>query len=193
MHDRELIDAYAEMIKQKIEMGFAPTLLSFMFNALPGGQRQHLEVMNREVIRVYGRFLSRCYRHPRGVPIAELPLWLAFPDWPVYKVFKDYFANIAINDGLHMHAVALTPWFTRLGQDLEGHFLSVQKPYFTADTPLMRIHAGTITRSPEKVVDYVLKSLKTHRSLSDDVLILPRVRSEMPSRDRFGLFFQGRE
>ena len=177
--DKKLIDGYAEMVQERLERGFTPTLLSFMFRELGGSAAGKQQQMRRAVERTYARHLTHIWRRPDAKDLSDLPLWFGTPDRPVFKHFPDHLANIVINDGLHMPMAALTPPASRLGTSLEGHIDDHQSRYFPACGLLHRIHATEVTETPDIVVGYVMKSVPRGRCGGDELLVLPRTRSEM--------------
>ena len=94
------------------------------------------------------------------------------------KESKDHLADIVNNDGRHYHAIDLMPPWTRsacsMSDLIAEHQLALAGPW----RPLARLHAQTIVETPERAVAYVLKSLTRGRVTSDELLVLPRARSE---------------
>jgi hypothetical protein len=60
------------------------------------------------------------------------------------------------------------------------HFRLNRTLYIHRERPLARVHAQPILNDPGYVTEYVLKSLSRQRFSLDDLVILPRSRSELP-------------
>ena len=119
-----------------------------------------------------------------GRSIFALSEKLAYPDLPVPKAQKQRLRDITLNDGLHLHALALIPPGSQMEGGLDQHFadnqaLYVRREHAVARHPLARVHAQPIIRDPDYVTEYVFKSLSRQRFSLDDVLILPRNRGEL--------------
>jgi hypothetical protein len=103
-----------------------------------------------------------------------------FPDLPVYKREKKSIEDVSINNGLHYGGIALTPPISRFQSTLDAYFEQDQKKY--VNEKLSRIHVAPITWNPAYVTDYVAKSFKRGRVSEEDIIILPRVISELPAK-----------
>ncbi len=152
-----------------------------MFSRIRGRRPSVIRQMEREVERVFATVLTRIIRDPRKLPIRFLPLWLVCPDYPVPKHAKQELRDVAVNDGLHMHGIALIPPWNRMNERFEQHFEMYQELYARQGCPLHRVHAVPITTNPGYVTAYVLKSVQRRRLDFDNVLVLPRCHDE-PSR-----------
>jgi hypothetical protein len=179
---KQLVAAYAGWAEERVMLSFKPTMLTFMFNPLPGSSTAKQGQMFEVVTRTFSKALTRVHRHPDKADWWKLPLWIGCVDWPIHKRFKDHYANIAINDGAHMHMLALDPPNSRLerwGITLEQEILDInQKLYIGTEPGLHRIHCLTISDDAGYVTDYALKALKTGRTSVDDILVLPRAKAE---------------
>ena len=187
--DRKLsessIKGYATWAAQHVERGWDPYLLSFMFDYVPGSRASVLKQMQREVERVYSTALTRVVRKPRcEAAQGTLPLWIVCPDLPVPKRQKQSLRDVIVNDGLHYEAIALIPPGSRLEEGLDVHFRHHQALYVRPKQPLARLRADPIIKDPGYVTEYALKSLSRQRFSLDEVLILPRSRSEFPRRSQ---------
>jgi len=182
---KEVEDAFTKMVMDRIECGFDPHLLSFMFNPIPGSQQAKLREMHHEAERAYAKILTRAFRRPHSVPdLMCLPFWLVCPDWPVPKKQKQKRDDVTINDGMHLHAIALMPPDTRMQESLSDHIRDNHLHYWGADKPVRRLHADPMTKTPAKAVGYAMKSLKRRRMDETDILILPRANDEMSRLSR---------
>jgi hypothetical protein len=176
------IQGYAAWAAQHVERGWEPYLLSFMFQQVPGSRASVLKQMQRDVERVYSTSLTRIVRKPRyEAEKGRLPIWLAVPDLPVPKRQKLSLRDVTVNDGLHYQGVALIPPGSRLKDGLDVHFRHHQALYVRPEHRLTRIHVKPVSHDPDYVTKYVLKSLSRQRFSLDEVLVLPRSRSELPT------------
>lgn len=180
MRDSEnLFPSWVDLL---IREGMKPFLLTFMFNSISGHPRAQLEQMNREIERAYAMLLTRIVRNPRSKNLGYLdrPIWLCSPDRPVRKRDKINLREVMVNDGLHVHGIALIPINSRL-RDFEQFVYENQEMLANSRRPLLRFDARPITDTPSRATRYALKGLINHRFDSDTLLVLPRALSEMPS------------
>ncbi|UDL96279.1 hypothetical protein LGH83_08925 [Lichenihabitans sp. PAMC28606] len=162
--------------------GYEAYLLSFMFHALHGSHGEVHGSMEKAVEQAYAKAVTRVFRYPNSqVNTRDRMKWLVFPDRPVPKHARKAVWEVRLNDGVHMHAIALVPPFTRLKVPFDVHVNANRTLY--ACHPLMRLHAVSITDRPEYVTGYAMKSLKRRTVDFDDVIILPRTVSQMPTRE----------
>jgi hypothetical protein len=68
-------------------------------------------------------------------------------------------------------------------EPLDIHFQQHQSRYARPkheqlDYPLMRVHAEPIVRTPAEAMEYILKALLRRWAHPDELLILPKARSE---------------
>jgi len=156
-----------------------------MFHQIPGGKKAKLRSMNDALYRFYKTFLTRVIRNPHSAfHQDQRPLFFAAPDYPVPKHDKEWLSDIAINDGLHMHGILVVPLQSRLKKDLIGHIQQYRRLYLPP--PLRRIHIRGIEGNFGRVSDYICKSIKKGRNTWDDVIILPKNRSEIrPTSELF--------
>ena len=175
---RQIVAAYAASVQERINEGWEPAIVSFMFHELSGSKLAAAEQMRNEVERIYGWLLTRRCRRPGQTPSHRLPFFLACPDYPVPKRSKDHLTDIAINEGRHYHAIDLMPPWTRNACTLSDLVDQHQLTLVGTGRPLARLHVKTIFDTPEKAVSYTLKSLTRGRATADDLIILPRAKNE---------------
>lgn len=180
--DRAIVDEYKEWIMTRINVGFEPYLMTFMFNAMGGGERSSAKRMAKVVEETYSKLLIRIERRPRKRPTIELPMLLCAPDWPVPKHLKSLLNDVTINGGLHWHGVFLLPPTTRKPISLNIIVHDKQSVFAGPNRPLARLHAVPIERTAMKAVGYALKQVERGRVGHGHLLIYPRVDSEMPDR-----------
>ena len=171
----ELIDGYTQMVTDRIQDGWSPYLLTFMFHPLNGSPDTIGRQMEREVERVYGTMLPRIVRKPRSLAhLHKLPVWLGCPDFPVPKHDRKVLRDVAINDGLHVHTISLLHPRSRMKEDFRNHIEEEHGRYVRHDDPLFRIHVEPIDRRPGYVVGYAFKAMAHGRVRPDQTIILPR-------------------
>lgn len=143
-----------------------------------------------EAERVYRTFITRVARRPLSPRSQDsLPVLIIAPDLPVGKTGKPL-ADVAVNDGLHLHGVLLVPPRSRLPLPADKYFRQNQALYLSGpsnpdglDEPrqsrFLRVDVRPIDGPVEPVVAYALKSVARHRFTPDDVPVLPRALAEV--------------
>jgi hypothetical protein len=175
-----LAHAYGTWVRQHVEDGWEASLLTFIFVDLRGPPWAVSTVMTNSIEAVYAAILTRMFRHPKRLAMAEMPLWICSPDYPVIKREGGNLVDMLRNDGLHAHAVAVIPPDTRLGCSLSDHIDDQQAHYSGPIRSLWRVHAVPITHRIEFVTDYALQGLKDSRVGRDAFFVLPRRFDELP-------------
>jgi hypothetical protein len=180
-HARRLIAGYVRLVQQRvINDGWNPYFLTFMFRHLPGKENVQLVAMEQAVVRFYSTLLTRIVRSPHSAfQQSQRPILIAAPDYPVFKHDKEKISDIAINDGLHIHAMLAVPWQSRMKEDIISHLQRYTRLY--VKDPIIRINISEIEDNIARVGDYVFKSVKRERCSWDDVVVLPKDRSEIRS------------
>ena len=179
----ELDVAYSLWAERLVNEGWTPYLLTFMFGDIEGPVHEVARIMEREVERIYATVLSRIIRNPNRVGmIGKHPVWICCHDRPVYKLVKTTLRDVTVNDGRHIHAVALIPPWSRMSEGLADHFDGHRALYLRPDSSLIRIHTVPITRRVGYVTTYVRKHTRRGAHGEDAGFILPRTLDEI--RDR---------
>ena len=179
-HREHLTAGYGEWAERLVAQGFVAYLLTFMFDPLSGSPAAVLAAMEREVVRAYVAHVTRVVRKPTAPSSwGRLPVWLCSPDFPVFKHVRQRLADVAVNGGAHVHAVAFDPPWSRLRQDLVEHFERHRAVYVHARYPLRTIDVEPITHDLAYVVDYGRKSVTRGRVGEDAMLVLPRTLEEL--------------
>jgi hypothetical protein len=156
-------------------------LFTFVFNQLPGSIRVKNQLMERELLRWYGRLATRTVRKPRSPKWAPLlPKGVFVPDLPVYKKSKQDLRDVFINDGLHMHGIGVANRLGRIPESLDVHFAERLDEYLTSN--LRHIDVERITHMAKYVTSYGMKGLKRSCFSLDQVLVLPKTLSELPDQ-----------
>lgn len=170
-----LVAAYGQWIKGYMDKGWSGSLLTFMFQPLPGGHNVKSRQMMDGVERLYSTFLTRAVRNPNSIENqGSLPILLAAPDMPVVKFKKkSRLSDVQINGGLHAHGILLVPAISRLKEPPVEHFGRREQLY--VKRPLLGLDIKPINSTPKYVTDYVLKSVVRGKAHWDDILILPRL------------------
>lgn len=177
--ERQLMEAYVDMAMQRIARGFVPYLVTLMFNPMGEGKRNRQTRMHEEAGRLYSKLLTRTFRKPEKLDVADLPFWVGCCDWPVPKRFMDHLFNIVQNDGQHMHLVALQPPISRMKEGLLNYIDDNQPHIHGPEHAFQRVIVDEITETPSKAIGYALKSLPRKRIDTGEVLILPRTHNEV--------------
>jgi hypothetical protein len=180
-HARRVIAAYVRLLQQRVKHdGWNPYFLTFMFRHLSGKKDIKLAAMEQAIVRFYSTLLTRITRNPHSAfQQSQRPILVAAPDYPVFKHDKQTLSDIAINDGLHMHAMLAVPWKSRMKEDIISHFQRYTRLY--VKDPFKRINVGEIEDNFGRVGDYMFKSIKKERCSWHDVIVLPKDRSEIRS------------
>jgi len=175
-----MADAYVEMVNDRISEGWEPVLLTFKFNQIPGSPETVASAMRKDIEGVYNLLLTRLIRNTRSeVGRTRCPLWITAADYPVPKNQKQLIRDVLPNDGRHQHTVALFHPTRRFREPVADHIFENLNRYLDRFPKLYYLHAEPITRTPEVVTRYVLKSLTRGRVSDEDVWILPRATSEL--------------
>jgi hypothetical protein len=180
-HQHDLHTAYVQMCLERIELGYEPYMITLMFNPLPGSAVAVARSMDAATEALYSNILHRIFRHSDRMPITALPLWITCPDFPVSKMVKSTVRDVRVNDGRHAHINTLVPQISRLRLPFNLWLAQHADRFAGPGHAIARIHVTRITETPDRTFDYALKSLSRGRATSDDVLVLPRTRSEMQS------------
>ncbi|MDR7039171.1 hypothetical protein J2X36_003944 [Methylobacterium sp. BE186] len=180
-NNKRTMHHYQQWVDELVsDMGMTPYFMNFMFKELNKSQTASLAIMMREVERVYATLATRIVRNPSGRHAhRKLPIWIACPDYPIYKRERDNVSFQHLNEGLHVNSVSLFHPGTRMQTSIDDHFDEDPSLYVRPETPLARVHIRPITEDAGNVAGYALKSIKTGRSTFADVLILPKTRSEL--------------
>jgi hypothetical protein len=176
-----LIQAYGAWVQQQMDEGWDGYLFTFVFNQLPGSIRVKNQLMEREIVRWYGRLATRTVRKPRSPKWAPLlPKGVFVPDLPVYRKSKQDLRDVFINDGLHMHGIGVANRLGRIPESLDVHFAERLDEYLTSN--LRHIDVERITHMAKYVTSYAMKGLKRPMFSPDQILVLPKTLSELPDQ-----------
>ena len=172
------IEGYSQWTNALVARGWDAYFVNFMFHQIPGRPSCFGDPMEDEACRVYRTLITRIAREPRK-EIDRLPVFWGCPDFPVWKWQKVSPRDENINGGRHYNGLFFIPPDSRLQCSLGEHFDEKPKLYVGQGRPLARLHTTPMTKG--NMTDYALKAFKSGRISYDNVLILPRAQSELPS------------
>lgn len=180
------IEAWGRYFEQRMDTGWEGYLITLMFKQIPGSEATKLQVMERELYRVYATHLSRLFRRPNAPGNrGKLPIWIASPDYPVAKHEKVLLEEVSINNGLHLHVAALYHRDRRFAGSIEDHFADFMHIYIHGNHELLRMHISPIETEEVYVVGYGLKTVVKRASIGvDGLIVLPRTSGEVQSDSR---------
>jgi hypothetical protein len=177
---RQLVDGYTQVVVHRVDRGWSCHLMTFQFCQLPGPHGAVIRAMKDELHRVYSTFVTRTNRKPRTASPDELPILIGTADLQVYKRISRSSPLVLCNGGLHFHGLLLVPPVTRLEIPVEEHFRRHQDMYLGRRRLIRALDVRPVTETPERVVDYVFKTILRGRvSYDDGILLLPRTRDEL--------------
>jgi hypothetical protein len=183
---RQTVDGYSNMVRSYLNDGWQAYFMSFMFKHLRGNSAAILAQMKDELDRVYSIFVTHVVRKPTSsASIGRLPILISVPDLPVPKRSKNSkqpLRYVTINDGLHLHAILLVPPHSRLREGVQQHFIDNQRLYVGSHNRLISLDVQPAVTRPGYVTGYALKAVANGRFAYDEVLILPKSRSEILTR-----------
>ncbi len=111
---------------------------------------------------------------------------IAAPGVPVPKRRgKPSVRDVAVNNGLHHHAILLVPANARLDHGVDGEVADNKEASLGRHGKLRDIDVQPITETEGDVVGYALKQVARNPMSVDDVLILPKAASELIPRSEF--------
>ncbi|MBN8956920.1 MAG: hypothetical protein J0H17_10150 [Rhizobiales bacterium] len=183
--EKNVIDAYGRLLLDRMESEDHSYFLTFQFRPCRGSQKVRMETMLAGIDAFYRTLVRQCVRHPGSKQGRELlPVLIAFPDWPVPKEKKKSLAEASINDGLHYHGLIVIRHRCRLEVSLETHMRDHKDWYIGGEKPLFNVHVKSVEELARELTNYLFKQVGRKRFSSDDVLVLPKVWSELHSSNR---------
>ena len=160
-------------------------IVTYMFNHIVGSYERKRSVMENEIERVYATLVRHMVRDSRSASQRrKLPKVFAFPDYPRQQMHPFRRDDVTINDGLHYHGIFLVRTDTRMKVSLDIYLQANEDYFIKPRRALRRIHIEPIDRTPGSAVNYVLKSIEWRIPDSNQMLVLPKAISELPSRVR---------
>jgi hypothetical protein len=119
--NEDIVNAYGLWAMEYMDQGWSGYFLSFAFDPMRGSTQAVALQMEKEVERVYSLLVTRVVRKPRSDCRRDLlPRWFVCPDYPVPKHAKSDLGTVTINDGRHLHGIALMPPVSRMKEGLPG-------------------------------------------------------------------------
>lgn len=171
---KQLQYAYGEWVESLVCNGYTAYFMTFMFNEMGNMQRHTMaEQMLKDIETYYGRLITHFTRKPHRTEEMHMrPIMIASPDLPVPKRAKGELRDAVVNDGLHCHAICLTPPVSRFKGKFED-WAQGRQTFMIGGTSMQRLDVVLISETPAKATQYALKSLGKRMSL-DLMLILPK-------------------
>lgn len=178
---KQAIREWGRWIERKLDEGWEGYLITLMYKQIRGSEATKIEVMGKELVRVYATFLTHLFRRPNAPGNAgKLPILIAAPDYPVAKRKKVLLQELLTNDGLHFHGVLLIHPDRRLKGSLQDHFDDTMHVYVNSKHELLRLHLEPIVERASYVTGYGFKTIRKRASIGlDGFIILPRTKSEI--------------
>jgi hypothetical protein len=176
-----VVDGFAELVASRVDFGWSASLLTFMFQGMPGSAATVGARMRDEVGRIYSTFVTRVVRKPRSsAALGRLPILIGSLDVPTFKGRRASISDVRVNGGLHVHAVLVVAPGSRLTSSVAEHFRSNDILYRHGGERIARIHVEPVETDPRRVTRYAMKAIAGGRVTYDDGLILfPRAVSEL--------------
>ena len=182
---KRLIRSYGDWAHFHLANGWQGYLLSFTFSQIPGSVISRMSAMKKHLAWFYGRLAKA------SVPKASSPKWSVFlpkviiaPDLPVCRRSKRHSKDVTINNGIHWHGLALVnPVTPSLDVPLDLHISANLTKYCVGS--IKEIDARMITHRARHVASYGMKGLKRGLFDDDDILLFPKLISELPTNERF--------
>jgi hypothetical protein len=114
---RRITAAYGDMIRNKVGAGMGRVSSLDHVQGIRGPRNGVISRMLQNTASAYDRSLTRIVRNPLSPSQAgKLPIWSVCPDFPVPKKAKTQLRDVALDDGLHVGAIALLPPVNRLNR-----------------------------------------------------------------------------
>lgn len=181
-----LISQYTRWLDDLVNHGrdddlYYGSLVTLMFDHVSGDFSRRRSIMLDEADRVYNTLIRHCVRNTRSpsqrkkLPIALFALDNKLGSFKRPRSIRLHNAN----DGLHVHGVVLVHVNCRLRRHLADHIGAHENHYVRDDRPLSRIHLRPIRSAADETTDYALKSLKGKLPDIDNLIVLPKARSEL--------------
>lgn len=173
------IAGFADLIACRERAGDQVHIVTFMFPSVGNSKEIILLRMRDQVERVYSTYLTHVCRRPLAKSNECLPVLIGSFDLPVFKYGKSS-GTSSLNQGLHFHALLVTPSESRLKTSVDEHFADHNEKYTANGSLIQKIHVEKVTHGLARVTDYVLKSITNGRLTYDEaIVILPKARSEL--------------
>jgi hypothetical protein len=166
-----------QFINEHVINDYNVFIMTFLFRSLPSSEHVSKRIMEQEVERVFGRFLTEVVRNPWSERNRyRRPIFIGCPDWPVYKRHKN--SSDVVGTGIHFAGVLLVPKHSRLKTGVRRHFRKCKEAYIRPGHLLQRIHIERAKEDFERVVSYSFKSIAKRRCHFDDLLVAPLSHAE---------------
>lgn len=183
------IDGIVSFVQERIDAGYRPYFLTFMFDQLNGNRQSILAQMHRQLEQFNTKLITRVHRSPNSKGANDnLPILIGFADLPaIFKNTRSPLVDVVTNGGLHFHAILLMPKKSRIKGSFIDHY-EKNKHIYVGDGPLNRIHILKIERKPGRTVQYTFKAFKWNRiSWDEGFMLFPKSASETDGGAKFNL------
>lgn len=178
---KQTIEEWGRWIDEKLDEGWEGYLVTLKYKEIRGSEATKIEVMGKELERVYATFLTHLFRRPNAPGNKEkLPILIAAPDFPVAKRRKVLLKEILLNGGLHFHGVLLIHPDRRLDESVQDYFDDNMHVCANAKHELLHLHLEPIVDQASYVTGYGFKTIRKRASIGlDGFIILPRTKGEL--------------
>lgn len=181
------IDAITSFIQERIDDGYKPYFLTFMFSQLNGNRQTILTQMHRQIERFNSQLVTRVHRYPNSISaINNPPILVGFADLPkILRKTKKPLVDVITNDGLHFHAVLLMPSKSRIKGSFIDHIKQNQHVYIHGSS-LDRIDVLEVDRTLRDLVGYTFDAFENGRiSWDHGFMLFPKSQSETEGGSKF--------
>ena len=177
----EIIHEYGQWFQRHLDLGWDGYFITIMYHNIPGSMKSKIQVMHKEIYKLYGKVATRAVRKPRSDRWAHLlPKASFFPDVPAYKKSEYKLKDVSVNDGIHFHGIMVLA--TKQARLKEPLHLFLTNPTHYVGSKICRIHVEPIISKAALVTDYGGKAIKRTRFPLDNILVLPMTASELPNK-----------
>jgi len=181
------IDEISSFVQERIDAGYKPYFLTFMFNQFNGNRQTILAQMHFQIERFNRQLITRVHRSPNSISATNnLPILIGFADLPkIFRKAKKPLVDVITNDGLHFHAILLMPTKSRIKGSFIDHVKQNQNVY-VHDSSLNRIDVLEVDRTLRDLVGYTFDAFENGRiSWDDGFMLFPKSQSESDGGSKF--------
>jgi len=183
---KKLISGFGDYIEDQLADQIPVYLVTFMFDHISGSPHQQLAEMHRIFGNIYSPVLTRYVKKPRSSYdlSTRAPIVYVLPDLQKKKGLEkrqpQTIQQVRANDGLHVHSLWFEQSESRSGATLEE---IIKRALAVSGHGVSNHDIRPVTHDPHDVADYVMGSIKRGQHGMDDVLILPRVTTELGAKE----------
>ena len=171
---KDLIAGIPSIVRARMQEGWTPHRLSFMFKQLPVDGRLATEWMTADITAFHRNLTNRSLRRANRPAVSHMrPILFAAPDVggsvSGQRGRKVAGGDTYINDGLHYDAILLMPAKTRVALPLLESSLDRYRP---KRSWIARVYCAPLD-DRDGAASYALKWAKWHTSYEDSLVFLP--------------------